>query len=239
MRAVGWRNTLKLIWRYPPMVLTSIFSYWTIGPIIKTSRQCCEHWFQRVEAVGVSFYHTFVNILLTSIGSLLCLLIVSINIHGVELAKSRLTITTKGFPSDKCSSFGGWPCGIFLYNISIISPLFFVGSLCIVLLKCFSKLQCCGVPMKKATDFDINELNQQEYQNEEEPAQEMEEPAHEVEEPAQEMDIRMSTDVEMNTTKLTGFRYLLVMPPSILFGRPSRTFHQASFSLQQKEPNTS
>ena len=64
----GLKVTMKTIYRFPSIILMPIFSLWTIGPITLTKSvcsicyTCCCNIHQKL---GVSFYLTWINLLLT------------------------------------------------------------------------------------------------------------------------------------------------------------------------------
>ena len=159
MISLEWRNMSELVWEYPEILLTPIFSYWTMGPVYKTLRSCCGHNPSTNTKVGVSFCFTFVNALLTICGSFVCYAFTSANYNSID--------------NSKCYSFGKeYRCDYFQTAIITIASLLFVSLLCTVLLKC-CKSNCCSIPLTQKSHFDINELDEQEDENKEELGQEM------------------------------------------------------------------
>ena len=77
IKTCGFKNTAKLVWQYPAMILTPIFTFWTMGPkkTASTNKSCCGCWSSNDMRIGVSFFYTFVNFFITVSGSLFCLLI--------------------------------------------------------------------------------------------------------------------------------------------------------------------
>ena len=70
--AIGIKQTAKIITKYPAIFLTPVFSYWTIGPVksvstVTSPKKCFS--FKR-QYLGVSYWHTWINTLITMICTL-------------------------------------------------------------------------------------------------------------------------------------------------------------------------
>ena len=62
--AAGPKNTWQIFIKYPALILISVFSFWTIGPISPSPKK---KWCKiplKSQYLGVSFWHTWINILL-------------------------------------------------------------------------------------------------------------------------------------------------------------------------------
>ena len=66
---VGLKNAYKVFVKYPAIVLTPTFSVWTIGPINNSMNSRCEC-FGGIKSLKVSYFYTWVNIFITSAGSI-------------------------------------------------------------------------------------------------------------------------------------------------------------------------
>ena len=123
------------------MILMPAISYWTIGPS-NTSRSD--------SSIGVSFFYTFINTILTFIGTTLFYIFISIN-HGFNCNHFRSFPEFRALPklTNKCQIS------------SIAYSLFFVSFVCIVILKYFKDSKLCGVPLTDTKYFDINEEDNQ------------------------------------------------------------------------------
>ena len=66
--AMGLKNAYKVIVKYPAIVLTPTFSPWTIGPIGNSIKSRCGY--SGIKSLRVSYFHTWVNIFITSAGSI-------------------------------------------------------------------------------------------------------------------------------------------------------------------------
>ena len=66
--AMGLKNASKVFVRYPAIVLTPTFSVWSIGPIGKPMNSRCGY--SGIKSLRVSYFHTWVNIFITSAGSI-------------------------------------------------------------------------------------------------------------------------------------------------------------------------
>ena len=77
IKTCGFKNTAKLVWQYPAMILTPIFSCWTMGPkkTNSTNKSCCGCWSSNDMRIGVSYLYTFLNFFITISGSLFCFFI--------------------------------------------------------------------------------------------------------------------------------------------------------------------
>ena len=62
--AIGLQKTISIIIRYPGILIVSIFSCWTVGPV-KNSNSSCQDIFARTESIGISPIHTWVNLAIT------------------------------------------------------------------------------------------------------------------------------------------------------------------------------
>ena len=136
MRAVGFTATMSLVFEYPAMVLLPVFSYWTIGPP-DTGRLCFKPSSRSHSVIGVSFFYTLLNCLMTIICS-------SLSIYFTIFKKSRLEVQDYYIPYIICSA-----------------TFLFVGFLCIVILRCCKNKQCCDVPLTNKVDFDVNEQEEE------------------------------------------------------------------------------
>ena len=147
IKTCGFANTSKLIWQYPAMVLTPIFTFWTMGPkkTASTITSCSGSWTSNDMRIGVSFFYTLFNALITITGSLFCFLV------------------NHRHPNffSKCSSFvntySHWRCQNFLIGCIVIPILLFVAFIFTLILKCTRKSHFCGVPISNVQNFDINE----------------------------------------------------------------------------------
>merc|ERR1740122_435304 len=77
IKTCGFKNTAKLVWQYPAMILTPIFTFWTMGPkkTTSTTTSCFGCWSSNDMRIGVSYFYSFLNCFITISGSLFCLLI--------------------------------------------------------------------------------------------------------------------------------------------------------------------
>ena len=78
--SIGLKGTLKIIYKFPPMILTPMFSIWTIGPVMTSTKsgclRCCTCYckfyfhckscYNSPQKLGVSTCLTWANLLLTS-----------------------------------------------------------------------------------------------------------------------------------------------------------------------------
>ena len=141
IKTCGFKKTAKLVWQYPAMLLTPIFSFWTMGPkkTASSKKACCGCWSSNDMRIGISFFYTFVNILITISGSLFGILIIYQNPIFFQ-----------------CSFFGPY-CLFFRVVLTIISVLFPLAIIFTLVLKCTMKSQCCGVALSNVQNFDVNE----------------------------------------------------------------------------------
>ena len=159
IKTCGFRNTAKLVWQYPAMILTPIFTFWTMGPkkTVSTTTSCCGYGSSNDMRIGVSYLYTFLNCFLTIGGSLFCLLITHQNPYFFQ-----------------CSFLDSSICGNFhipLIVISVLLPLSFIFTL---VLKCKRKSMFWGVALSNVQHFDINKWNVIEVEQEQEKEQDQE-----------------------------------------------------------------
>ena len=149
VKAIGLKKAWKLVWNYPATVLTPIFSYWTLGPVQTNSTFSWKKGFciqTDSSEVGVSFFYTFINIMITFCGSLCCYLTAFINYGYLSI--------------DKCIEIGMFygDCTNFAHGISIIFPLLISSFFIILFLKLKGKIEMCNVPLTMVENFEISEL---------------------------------------------------------------------------------
>ena len=149
VKAIGLKKAWKLFWNYPATVLTPIFSYWTLGPVQTNSTFTWKKGFciqTDSSKVGVSFFYTLINILITFCGSLCCYFTVFINYAHLRI--------------DKCIEIGSFygDCTIFAHGISIIFPLLITSFFIILFLKLKGEIEICNVALTSVENFEICEL---------------------------------------------------------------------------------
>ena len=112
LKGLGPKRAIKLIVKYPAILLTPIFSFWTFGPakILSNSKWCCGYCSTSDSCIGVSFLFTFLNVHIT-----------------ISVSISQIIIFSEIFHLH----FGG----IFLMIVTTI-PLLSFGFLCILILSC-------------------------------------------------------------------------------------------------------
>ena len=159
IKTCGFKNTAKLVWQYPAMILTPIFSCWTMGPkkTNSTNKSCCGCWSSNDMRIGVSYFYTFLNCLMTICGSLFCFFITHQKIDS------------------RCYSFISHPsCDSFNIGIIVIPCLLMTAFIFTLVLKCKRKSICWGVALSNVQHFDINEWDVIEVEQEKEEDQEIE-----------------------------------------------------------------
>ena len=67
--AIGLQKTLKIIARYPGIILIAIFSFWTAGPVV-TLQSNCSLVFKN-KTLGISTLYTWMNLIITLVFSIL------------------------------------------------------------------------------------------------------------------------------------------------------------------------
>ena len=61
----GLKGTMKIIIKFPPIILTPMFSIWTIGPVMSKKSVCGSSCYNGHQRLGVSICLTWINLLLT------------------------------------------------------------------------------------------------------------------------------------------------------------------------------
>ena len=110
--AVGPKKTVHIFVKYPPLMLISAFSFWTIGPISPSSK-CCNMSFKS-KYLGVSFWHTWINVLLVSLTVPVVMLIIYSDLEGWRIS----------------------------YFVAFLCPV--IGALPIIILQKFKCKICCN-----------------------------------------------------------------------------------------------
>ena len=153
IKTCGFKNTVKLVWQYPAMILTPIFSCWTMGPkkTNSTNKSCCGCWSSNDMRIGVSYFYSFLNCFLTISGSLFCLLIT----YQKEIQNPN--------------SFGYFHLAFII--VAVLLPL---GLIFTLILKCKRKSICWGVALSNEQHFDIKEWDVIEVEKEKEQEEDQE-----------------------------------------------------------------
>jgi len=63
---MGFRRSASIVWKFPALLITPVFSLWTMGPI-NSSKQCCHWQIFKGKKLGVSYFHTWINFLFSVI----------------------------------------------------------------------------------------------------------------------------------------------------------------------------
>ena len=63
--SIGLKRTVKTIIKFPPIILTPIFSIWTIGPVMSKKSVCGSSCYNGHQKLGVSICLTWINLLLS------------------------------------------------------------------------------------------------------------------------------------------------------------------------------
>ena len=109
--SIGLKGTMKALYNFPPIIITSIFSIWTIGPPDSCST-CCNS----KQKLGVSFTITWMNLLLTFVclQAYLFLFFNDVSVFNLILGPfyvSAIIYLILLQCLDKCWSSGCWsPC---------------------------------------------------------------------------------------------------------------------------------
>ena len=139
--AVGLKRGFSVVMKFPALVLTPMFSFWTVGPS-GTSTACCGRFNCHNNELKVSFRQTWVNVLISTIG---CVSYVAIFLDTEELFREG--------------------SGPFLYIVVPFLVVYFLGAVFPVLLLQFldkCKKCCCTCclpcfPVLNVTTLDVDE----------------------------------------------------------------------------------
>ena len=143
IRAVGLKGTISLFFEYPAMILLPVFSYWTIGPP-DTGRLCFKPRSRSDSVMGVSFFYSFLN-------SLMSIFCNALYFYFIQF------YTSLPYPGDALIHF-----------LSRLAPLLLFGLVFLLILGLCKNEQCCDVPLINRVNFDINEQEEEEDRIEEE-----------------------------------------------------------------------
>ena len=147
--AVGLKRGFALVRKFPALILTPMFCFWTVGPS-GTSTACCGRFNCHNNELKVSFRETWVNALISTIG---CVSYVAIFLDTEELL--NVSQIKRGYG----------PPGPFLEIIIPFLVLYFLGAVFPVLLLQFldkCKKCCCTCcmpcfPVLNVTTLDLDE----------------------------------------------------------------------------------
>jgi len=153
VKAVGLKNTGRVIWRYPALVLMPIFSFWTTGPP-KSSNSCCGYC-QRSYSIEVSYFYTLLNATITIVVNCFFILFIPTYLLNTNLFD--------------CNRFhgSGPPCDYLFLSLAVACPLFFVSFICLIVITCCTNSECCGTPLTNRENFYIEDLDEVADQNKE------------------------------------------------------------------------
>lgn len=170
--AVGIKRTSFIVWNFPTVMLTPLYSYWCIGPVrpyknLSTSQSGMISIVYKSDKFVVSLPHVWFNIVISSLGLILNYIVFYgfsplLHIEN-EVALSHLN----QFQNSRIIKF------IYLehknHKILLVLTIFWVGSvLPIMILQCSNlcNLVCClcyrsnCLPLLKLTILDSNNINQ-------------------------------------------------------------------------------
>ena len=147
----GLKGTVKTISKFPPFILTPIFSIWTIGPVMSKKSFCGNNCNNAHQKLGVSICLTWINLLLT---------------------------LASGFAHAIWNTVGEfWPESDFISKLSFFQifsifscPCLAIAMIFLILLQCLDKcpgcccpcLPCCKsncYPVTQYTYLDVNNLD--------------------------------------------------------------------------------
>ena len=142
----GLKGTVKTIIKFPPIILTPIFSIWTIGPIASTKSLCGSSCCNSPQKLGVSICLTWINLFLT---------------------------LASGFIYVIWHDEGSWENGPETINMIFYiccCPCLVFAMICLILLQCLDKcpgcccpcIPCCErncYPVTQFTYLDVNNMD--------------------------------------------------------------------------------
>ena len=142
--SIGLKGTLKTIIKFPPIILTPIFSIWTIGPVMSTKSVCSGSCNNGHQKLGVSIHLTRINLLLT---------------FASGLAYSYAIRHIMGTQRD-----------LLFFFLAISFPCLAIAMIFLILLQCLDKcpgcccpsLPCCEsncYPVTQFTYLDVNNMD--------------------------------------------------------------------------------
>ena len=145
----GLKGTLKIIYKFPPMILTPMFSIWTIGPVMSTKSICGGSCCNDHQKLGVSICLTWINLLLT----LAC--------GFAYLIWNELT--------NRWANWSGYQ-SLLIPFVTSFCPCLAIAMIFLILLQCLDKcpgcccpcIPCCKrncYPVTQFTYLDVNNMD--------------------------------------------------------------------------------
>ena len=143
--SIGLKKTMKTIYKFPPTILTPIFSIWTIGPVMSTKSccsSCCTCCCNSHQKLGVSMCLTWINLLLTFVSSL------AYPIWYDDFERLFSSVSS-----------------IFPYFLLAFCPCLAISMIFLILLQCLDKCPgcCCPClpcyPVIEFTYLDVNDMD--------------------------------------------------------------------------------
>ena len=142
MMSIGFKGTVKTIIKFPTIILTAMFSIWTIGPVISTKSVCGIICCIGHQKLGVSTCLTWINLLLT---------------------------LASGFAYVIWHDEGDWFGYGNIFEYFLLSCIFLaIAMIFLILLNCLDKCQCCPCfpccesncyPVTQFTYLDVNNID--------------------------------------------------------------------------------
>ena len=80
---MGFRRAASIVWKFPALLITPVFSLWTMGPI-NSSKQCCHWQIFKGKKLAVSYFHTWINFLFSIIVGIISILQFVNNGYGFQ-----------------------------------------------------------------------------------------------------------------------------------------------------------
>ena len=125
---VGPRRALSTMKTYPAIVLTSCFSFFTVGPVA-TASSCSAHFNGERRKIRISFFHTWINVIITFAGLSMIPSASSINLY----VENDLGVVSEDFYSNL----------LLLISFTSVPVLVLGGVLPLILIQLLDRCQSC------------------------------------------------------------------------------------------------
>ena len=146
---VGPRRALSTMKTYPAIVLTSCFSFFTVGPVA-TASSCSAHFNGERRKIRISFFHTWINVIIT-----FAFMFIMPSASSMDFFRSGYDIDDYDFL-------------LRLISLTSVPILLLGGVLPLILIQLLDNCACCCssccltncYPIRVATQIHIDDIDQ-------------------------------------------------------------------------------
>ena len=152
---VGPRRALSTMKTYPAIVLTSCFSFFTVGPVA-TASSCSAHFNGERRKIRISFFHTWINVIIT------------FAFMFIMPSASSMDFASLSVKNNHLLDIDDYDFLLRLISLTSVPILLLGGVLPLILIQLLDKCQCCCcnscltnncLPIKNLAILDVDNVD--------------------------------------------------------------------------------